>query len=416
MRQFVGLIIAFIMLPIMLKVYPKVTGKKAPLGPILAATGVIMAVIGGLGLSHMWNALKLVFTTFSSLQTLIVVVEIGVLGSILKQYGILDKIVAALEQLIPSKKALIMTLPAIMGLLPVPGGAFLSAPFVDSIGNSLNMSGERKSVVNLYFRHFSSFVLPYSTTMLTIASQLNGVNIYTLIALNIPFVLGLTVGGYFMYVRSAPEVRAETKGDKGKALRDVLIYMSPIYMAFILNAFVGLKMYQAIFLCILLTFFIIGKDKSQYLPSALRGIDLGTVTMMVGVYFMQNVVKQLDAVMSGVGGLLAGSSVIGFMLIVPLVGLAFGLSTGISLVPMGILLPFVAGMNLPPMAQCVYAAYILCWCFFGYYYSPFHMCQLLTVKYIGCDTGEVYKLHARMIPVLAAVTIGSFIVYNIVLL
>lgn len=416
MRQFAGLIIAFIMLPVMLKVYPKITGKKAPLGPILAVTGLIMAVIGGLGPKNMLDALVRVFTTFSSLQTLIVVLEIGILGSILKQYGILDKIVGALEQLIPSKKVLIMILPAIMGLLPVPGGAFLSAPFVDSLGTSMNMSGERKTVINLYFRHFSSFVLPYSTTMLAIATALNGVNVYTLILLNMPFVLAMMIGAYFMYVRSAPEVRAEGRGDAGKAIKDVLIYMSPIYMAFILNAVVGLQMYQSIFLCILLTFFIIGKDKSKYLSSFLKGIDIGTVLMLTGVYFMQNIVKQLDVVMSSVGGLLSGSSVITFMLIVPLVGLAFGLSTGISLVPMGILLPFVAGMNLSPMAQMVYASYILCWCFFGYYYSPFHMCQLLTVKYVGCDTGAVYKLHTRMIPVLALAAMGSFLLYNLILL
>ena len=161
MRQFVGLALAFILLPVILKVYPKVfKGKKAPLGPILIFTGLIIGIIGGLPFGTMGDSFVRVFTTFSTLQTLIVVVEIGVLGSILKKYGILERIVRALEQLIPSKKALIMILPGIMGMLPVPGGAFLSAPFVDQLGTELKMSGEQKSVVNLYFRHFAMFVLP----------------------------------------------------------------------------------------------------------------------------------------------------------------------------------------------------------------------------------------------------------------
>ena len=84
MRQFVGLIIAFLMLPVILKAWPKVFKKKAPLGPVLMITGLIMAVIGGLGLGTLGTALTKVFTTFSSLQTLIVVIEIGILGSILK--------------------------------------------------------------------------------------------------------------------------------------------------------------------------------------------------------------------------------------------------------------------------------------------------------------------------------------------
>ena len=37
------------MLPVILKAWPKVFKKKAPLGPVLMITGVIMAVIGGLG-------------------------------------------------------------------------------------------------------------------------------------------------------------------------------------------------------------------------------------------------------------------------------------------------------------------------------------------------------------------------------
>ena len=109
MRQFAGIVISFILLLVMLKGYPKISGgKKAPLGPVLFITGLVMAVIAGLSMGTMVNSFVNIFTTFSTLQTLIVVVEIGVLGNILKQYGILEKIVHALEKLIPSKKALVM--------------------------------------------------------------------------------------------------------------------------------------------------------------------------------------------------------------------------------------------------------------------------------------------------------------------
>jgi len=413
MRQFVGLILAFILLPVILKVYPKVfKGKKAPLGPILVLTGLIIALVGGLPFGKIGDSFVRVFTTFSTLQTLIVVVEIGILGSILKKYGILERIVRALEQLIPSKKALIMILPGIMGMLPVPGGAFLSAPFVDQLGTELKMSGEQKSVVNLYFRHFAMFVLPYNTTILTIGSVMPDLNIYSLIGLNLGFVVLLLAGAWFCYVRTAPDVKAEQSGSKGKALLDVLMYMSPIYMAMVFNVVFGFDMYLAVFCCILLTFFLIGKDKSEYLKSAAAGFGVDTLLMLVGVYFMQNIVKNLDYVMSSVGTLLVGDSILTFILIVPLVGMAFGLSTGISMVPLGILLPFIAGMDLPGMSQTVYAFYILVWSFLGYYFSPFHLCQLLTIKAMGCASGDVYKQHLRMMPVLAVGSVLLFLGYN----
>lgn len=416
MQQFIGLIIAFVMLPVILKAWPKVFKKKAPLGPVLMITGVIMAVIGGLGVGVLGKSLVKVFTTFSSLQTLIVVIEIGILGSILKQYGILDKIVHALEQLIPSKKALIMILPAIMGALPVPGGAFLSAPFVDSLGSELGISGERKSVINLYFRHFSLFVLPYNTTLLTITSSLPDINLGHFILMNLPFVAIQMTGAWFFYVRTAPTVKAPKSGSKGKAALDVLKYLSPIYMALVFNMVFGLDMYLALLLCLVICFFVVGSDKSQFVPAAVKGFSIDNALMLVGVYFMQNVVKSLDVVMAGVGSLLVGDSVLAFMLIVPLVGLAFGLSTGLSLVPMGILLPFVLAMGLSPAGQLAFGFYILVWSYLGYYFSPFHLCQLLTVKAMGCPTGPVYKEHIKMMPVLCTASVVLFLIYHTVLL
>ena len=118
--------------------------------------------------------------------------------------------------------------------------------------------------------------------------------------------------------------------------------------------------------------------------------------------------------MSGVGGMLVGDSILSFMLIVPLVGLAFGLTTGISMVPLGILLPFIAGMSLPPMTMTVYAFYILVWSFLGYYFSPFHLCQLLTIKVMECTSGEVYKQHLRMMPVLALSSMALFLLYRMI--
>ena len=152
----------------------------------------------------------------------------------------------------------------------------------------------------------------------------------------------------------------------------------------------------------------------MYLKSAVRGIGIDTVLMLIGVYYIQNTVKSLSFVMASVEGALTGDSIFTFMLVIPVVGLAFGLSTGVSLVPLGILLPFVAGMDLPVMTITVYAFYVLVWSFLGYFFSPFHMCQLLTIKYMGCDTSKVYRLHLKMVPVLACGAVALFLVYSTV--
>ena len=113
---------------------------------------------------------------------------------------------------------------------------------------------------------------------------------------------------------------------------------------------------------------------------------------------------------------MTGQSILGFMVLIPVIAVALGLSTGVNLVPMGILFPFVAGMNLPVMAQTVYAMYVVLWSFFGYYYSPFHLCHLLTIKYMECDANPVYKIHLKMMPLMLVAGVGLFLLYYTVLL
>ncbi len=419
MRQFIGLAIAFCFLPLLLKYFPKLTKMKLELGPALLFTGALIALLGGLSMSQLLGALTKVFTTPSTVKTMVIVVEIGVLGAIMKKYGILEKIVGALEQLIPSKKVLIMLLPAIMGLLPVAGGAYLSIPFVDSLGTDLGMSAPRKASVNLYFRHFSMFVLPYNTTLLMMGTMIPGLNIYTLIGLNLGFVAVLLIGSYFMYVASAPNVKAERSGnakDIRRAVIDAIVYLSPVYMVLVFNALFGLEMYISVFCCILLTFFLIGKDKSQYVQTAVKGISISNVIMLSGVYFLQNIIQQLDAVIGSVSTIFQGDSIMGILIIVPIVAVTFGIVTGLSMVPLGILLPLVALLPVSIMAKTVYAFYILCCSFLGYYYSPFHLCQLLSCKYVGCSNSEIYKDHLRMLPILMAGALTLFLAYNMILI
>ena len=72
------------------------------------------------------STLELVAASFLVLMT----------GLIYRETGWLNHMAGSLEALIPNPKVILMVIPAIFGLLPVPGGALLSAPFVDEEGNS----------------------------------------------------------------------------------------------------------------------------------------------------------------------------------------------------------------------------------------------------------------------------------------
>ena len=132
LRQFLAIAVAFSLMPFWSK-------KKLGFGPMLLLTGLILSLIAGLAPMSILNNFVGVFTTPATLKTIIVVLIVGMLGGLMKHYGILDKVVESLKQLISSQKTIITVLPAVIGMLSVPGGAALSIPFVDKIGEDMKM-------------------------------------------------------------------------------------------------------------------------------------------------------------------------------------------------------------------------------------------------------------------------------------
>ena len=130
------------------------------------------------------------------------------------------------------------------------------------------------------------------------------------------------------------------------------------------------------------------------------------------MYFVQNLIKSLDQVMDSVVMMFQSSSGIGIMLVISAASLLFGLTTGLSLVPLGIILPLVAALPMDPAMKLLYTFFVFVWSFLGYYYSPLHLCQLLTIKYMGCPTWPVYKQHLRAIPFLMVASYCLFYLYR----
>jgi len=436
---------------------PLLVKKKLPLGIALIVVGLLLSVISGLHALVIGTALLQVFTVPSTIKMMIVIVVVGILGSILKAYGFLDRLVDALQILIPNRKTLIMTVPAVMGLMGVPGGTFLSAPFTEIFGKDLDLPVSKRAAINMSFWHMSMFILPFTTTMLFVTNVISTVapqiKLYSLMGLNVVFGVIFQVIAYFVYVKGAKKtVKATAGASKGNALIQTLIYLSPIYMALIFNAVYKIEIYQAIFLCLcwllficdnqkrgmLFCFGMLGvltalrltvrdpavftyaiyavialcfitgllmcKSRKEYLKAGVKGFNALTLVMLIGVFFLQNIIKNLDKVLELFSNLFVASSGFGMLLVVAAMSLLFGLTTGLNLVPMGVIMPLVAVLPIGVGMKLVYMNFVFMWSFLGYYYSPLHLCQIMTLKVIDCPVGKLYKEHLKAIPFAAVVS------------
>ncbi|HRS22503.1 MAG TPA: DUF401 family protein, partial [Clostridia bacterium] len=188
MREFFAVIVSFLIIPVLSR-------KKVPIGIAICACAVIMALFGGLGLAEFANVISDTFFNFNKVQQLLVVAEISIIGVLLKKYKIIDEVLDNLSKVIKSERVILMFIPALIGMLSVPGGAIMSAPVVDQLGERSNLSKPHRAIINLVYRHVSMNILPYATGFLIVASISPRISIYKLMGLNSIFVLLYIIAG-----------------------------------------------------------------------------------------------------------------------------------------------------------------------------------------------------------------------------
>lgn len=410
MREILAVLIGFSLIPILTK-------KKVQTFISIMAAALVMGLLAGLSIDSWISVLKSTLLDFKKIQQYLTVVEIGALGVVLKKYNFIDKIIHALNKVVSNKKISIMLIPALIGLLAVPGGAIMSAPFVDKLGEEIGIDKSKRAVINLIFRHISMQIMPYSNGLLMMALLLPQVNVYTVIAFNLIFVVIYCVIGYFMYINNIPTALEENvvenrgSGNFTADLIELLKYTSPIYFAVLLNIIFKVPFYIGVLFNFLLVYLM--NPTKTFISDVLSGVNFRVFLTMVGVYLIQGTIGQLSDFNSMLVSLLQNQSTLIISIIV--IAAIFGLSTGYQPTSLGVILPVLATLPLSVTRMAALGHIVYVWSFVGYFFSPLHLCQLFTIEYMCIDNGVVYKRYKKfIIALVVAVLIENIILLSIV--
>ena len=79
-----------------------------------------------------------------------------------------------------------LALPALVGILPMPGGAIFSAPLVEASRTSPHTQGEILAFINYWFRHIWEYFLPLYPAILLVSS-LSGLSLPWIVIHHLPF-------------------------------------------------------------------------------------------------------------------------------------------------------------------------------------------------------------------------------------
>ncbi|MFY9612070.1 MAG: DUF401 family protein, partial [Tissierellaceae bacterium] len=116
MREFLAILVSFATIPVLSR-------RKVSLGISLIICAFVLSLLSGLGVFTYFEAAYQTLTDVARVQQYIVVLEISILGALLKKYNFIDKIVDSLTKVVKNIRIIIMFIPALIGFLVVPGGA-----------------------------------------------------------------------------------------------------------------------------------------------------------------------------------------------------------------------------------------------------------------------------------------------------
>jgi integral membrane protein (TIGR00529 family) len=315
----------------------------------------------------------------SVLLLALIVGLIPLIGGVMETSGEMERLVSNLRIRVRPFLALA---PALLGMLPMPGGALLSAPLVER--GAGHTAPDVKAAANVWFRHALLLVYPLGPALIA-SAKLVGLNVYTVIPYLIPAFLLTTGAGYVFLLRGASG-RLSQSGPfslSGLLVPLAIILVAPL-LDLLLNGTVDLP-FAEIGTTIgvstsLVVALLVGRLRLAQLGAVFRRMTPWTYVLIVlAMFAFLNVFT-----VSGVPERIAAMTLPPVVLLV-VIGAALGLITGRIQAPMSIILPIYAstyGAISAPIFAVTYFAVFL-----GYILTPIHPCISVSVEYFKTSIG-----------------------------
>ena len=378
-------------------------GRKWNLGLVLLlASAMVTALFNytfiGL-LQDIWGTL----TDALTLRLILAVVLIMLVGELLRQTASMQRMVTALQVLIPNGLIVIASLPALIGLLPMVGGAMFSAPMVEEIGDQLHVDQEGKTFINYWFRHIWESVFPLYPSLMLGAAML-GIPTTQIFRFTWPLFLAAIAGGVIFGLwglpsASTPPATVPSQGSHWHYLQSLASSIWPVVMIIVLSLTLPIDERFTLITAIVVTLAVmipVQRISTRTLLSILRErIPWGSVAVIFGALAFRRVLESSGAVIAVSNGLTDSH--------VPTAAVAFGLPfisgllTGLMAagysIGFSVALPLVTPMGGPTPAG--WAVWLLAGGLVGAMMSPVHLCLGLTRVYFRAEWGPIYR---RLLP------------------
>jgi hypothetical protein len=366
---------------------------KVALSIILIISALILGLLFQLAFGDFLDGARRAFLSLENLKLVIALQLVLLFSAVTKENGSMHRAISALSSAVRDARFTVAIIPAVVGLLPVVGGAMLSAPLVAEASDDLQLPPERRTFLNYWFRHVWEYTLPTFPAVFLTAS-ITGVSVAALVAVDLPLTLAAIAAGAIFGFRGVAPFRhgaaSNSSRELWKHLADFVRNLLPFFLVILLT--VGLDIHLAYPLAavtagvILLNRMPLGRLRQL----AQQHLSIDLAFLIWGIVLFKEILQATQAM----GRIAAELSAMGIppvalvVLLPALIAFITGYTTAFVGLSFPVLVPFLQPSELSVYYVMLGLASGIC----AHLLSPMHACLAMTLQYYQAETGRTFRL------------------------
>lgn len=383
---------------------------RLPLAIGLFAGAAALGLLFPMGVGPFFHAVGAGLTSDKTLFLIAIVVAILVFSGALNSTGQIQRIVKAFQRMFGRSRLTLVAFPALIGLLPMPGGAIFSAPMVRQGVDDPNVSPQRLTIANYWFRHVWEYWFPLYPGVI-LALTLTELPVWRFILVQLPMTAWVLASGYVVILhglrlagrdRGARDISRHSVWAFVCEVAPILLVVAAVLFLTPVSEYAGRRWapgnlfvsQSAVLVAMLLGlgWLVVcrGLRFAQARRELLTGKMLKMVLLMFGIMVFRDVLESCGAV-QGLNAELKEAHIPLFA-VVCLLPFITGVVVGIAFGFVGASFPFVLALleAVPPEQRLPWIALAYCMGYAGMMLSPVHLCLLLTNQFFESNLVKVY--------------------------
>ena len=378
--------------------------KELSLGNAFMIGAIVMSLFFSMPVLATLKSIVLSVIYPKTLSLAIVVSLILVLSGSMEVTGQMQRMLASFRGLVKSPKLNLVIFPAMIGLLPMPGGAVFSAPMVKEMATGSSLKGDQLSFINYWFRHIWEYWWPMYPGVL-LATLMADINLLLFVVMMCPLTaVAVYLGGLpVKEMNKSNGHYAQKRPSFGPFLKE----LAPILIVIVLGLSLGMVISYIepdidiakesgliISLCVAIGWiWLENKLPLEKRKEIVFNKKLLNMTyMIIAILVFKGILTDSGAVEAISRELITLH--IPLMLIAVILPFIVGVFTGITIAFVGSTFPILISLIQTQGEAAFMPAYMmvgLCCGFSGVLLSPLHLCLLLSNEYFDTSLNIVYR-------------------------